>query len=109
MRHLRSRYAEFHIKKALKYSSIVGVIGQRQTGKTTLVSQFCDEYRTMDGSGELTLAEANPMTYYREEKNLLSLTNANFVLLFFRFKGPCQNQSKGWTIYSYGFSAIYEP
>lgn len=68
MPHERSRYAAELLRKALKFSPIVGVIGQRQTGKTTLVSKYCEEYKTMDGSGELSLAEAEAPAYLRDRK-----------------------------------------
>ncbi len=69
MPHQRARYAAELLKKALHFSPIVGVVGQRQTGKTTLSSQFCEEYQTLDGSGELTLAEADPFSYLQGRRH----------------------------------------
>ncbi len=63
MPHLRERYLTSLIKTTLKASSIVGVVGHRQTGKTTLLEQLCAEYSTFDDELHLKLAQADPRGY----------------------------------------------
>jgi predicted AAA+ superfamily ATPase len=63
MPHDRKRYASTLIQKALTHSPIVGVLGQRQVGKTTLVSSLAKEYATLDVSRELELATHNPSAF----------------------------------------------
>lgn len=62
MAHLdRHRYIETHIKEGLSFSPIVGLIGQRQVGKTTTVEQACQShYVTLDDDQELINAQAEP-------------------------------------------------
>lgn len=60
MPHLRTRYATSLIKKLLKFSPVVGIVGQRQVGKTTLTEQLASEYSTMDQATTLAAAEDNP-------------------------------------------------
>jgi predicted AAA+ superfamily ATPase len=60
MPHLRSRYSSQLIQDALKHSSVVGVLGQRQVGKTTVVSNLANEYVTFDASARLDEANAYP-------------------------------------------------
>jgi predicted AAA+ superfamily ATPase len=48
MPHLRKRHLEPLLKKSLSWSPVVGVLGARQAGKTTLLKQFGAETRTFD-------------------------------------------------------------
>ena len=48
MAHFRPRILSQLIKKSLGWSPIVGVLGARQCGKTTLLKQFCNETLTFD-------------------------------------------------------------
>jgi predicted AAA+ superfamily ATPase len=58
--HHRSRYLENHIREGLKFSPIVGVLGQRQVGKTTLVESIAgSNYLSLDDSAQLELAMSN--------------------------------------------------
>lgn len=43
MPHERKRYVNANVAKALAYSPIVGIVGQRQVGKTTVLETVCDE------------------------------------------------------------------
>ncbi len=63
MAHTRERFLGPLIEKALKFSSIVGVFGHRQTGKTTLVENLGAEYVTLDRAQDLNLAEQNPEAF----------------------------------------------
>jgi predicted AAA+ superfamily ATPase len=48
MPHPRSRYLGTILKKSLKWSPSVSLIGMRQVGKTTLMKDFVDQYYTFD-------------------------------------------------------------
>lgn len=48
MTHFRQRSASHLIKKALTYSPVVGLLGMRQVGKSTLVKEYTDSYHTFD-------------------------------------------------------------
>ena len=48
MPHLRKRHLEAILRKALGFSAIVGIIGHRQVGKTTLLEGLCASYETLD-------------------------------------------------------------
>ncbi len=64
MPHLRPRFLSKHLQKALKLSPIVGVIGQRQVGKSTIVeSEFAEDYRTLDDEQTLIAAQNSPMQF----------------------------------------------
>ncbi|MBI4924710.1 MAG: ATP-binding protein [Bdellovibrio sp.] len=69
MPHQRLRYVEPHIRKALTYSAIVGVIGHRQVGKTTLVSKIGNEYITFDNEIQLRKAFLDPINYLLGHKS----------------------------------------
>jgi predicted AAA+ superfamily ATPase len=60
MPHPRARYIEPLILKALKHSPIVGILGQRQTGKTTLLKRLAKDYVTLDRRDVLDLAQSDP-------------------------------------------------
>lgn len=60
MPHERNRYLAPLILRALKHSPIVGVFGQRQTGKTTLIHGLAKEYATFDQIGALSASENDP-------------------------------------------------
>jgi uncharacterized protein len=63
MPHLRDRYIEPRIKEALAYSPIVGLLGQRQVGKTTLLDKWVQERVTLDRERFLLMAEADPEAF----------------------------------------------
>jgi predicted AAA+ superfamily ATPase len=61
MPHLRPRYAEKLISRALGHSPVVGVFGQRQVGKTTLLEAHCPGgYVTLDRAQNRLELEADP-------------------------------------------------
>ncbi len=60
MPHLRKRHLEKVLKRLLGLSPLVGVIGHRQVGKTTLLELLCREYHTLDNSKALLEAQENP-------------------------------------------------
>lgn len=63
MPHLRARHLEPLIKRALGFSGIVGVVGHRQTGKTTLLEKYSGTYVTLDDSEVLEAATLNPKDF----------------------------------------------
>ena len=48
MAHLRNRILEAEIRKDLKWSPVVSVLGMRQVGKSTLLRQIGANYLTLD-------------------------------------------------------------
>lgn len=69
MPHLRHRYVLSLIKKAMSHSPIVGILGHRQVGKTTLATQFAGEYVTLDQRAQQSQVEVDPDGYLRDRKN----------------------------------------
>lgn len=60
MPHERKRNLTPIVIQALKASAIVGVIGHRQTGKTTLCEHLSQDMRTLDSEEDLALCESGP-------------------------------------------------
>ena len=63
MAHHRKRHVEPHLKKLMSYSPIVGILGHRQVGKTTVLEEVSSTYVTMDTKSELQSAIADPDGY----------------------------------------------
>ncbi len=59
MPHVRQRYLAAAIPRALSHSPIVGILGQRQVGKTTLLESASAEYISFDRAAVLTQASAD--------------------------------------------------
>ncbi len=76
MPHSRKRYAAVLLEKALTHSSIVGILGQRQVGKTTLVSSIAEEYATFDQIKELEFANNNPELFLENRKHPFGVDEA---------------------------------
>ena len=71
MAHLRQRFAKRHLEEALSFSPLVGVLGQRQVGKTTLVAELAgSEYVSFDDAPTRTSAELAPKQFLEQFKNL---------------------------------------
>lgn len=68
MPHLRPRYLDPILKERLKFSPIVGVLGHRQTGKTTLIQSIAKEYASLDRAALLTQAQEHPETFLHDRK-----------------------------------------
>jgi predicted AAA+ superfamily ATPase len=60
MPHIRARHLAAYIQKLMGFSPIVGLLGHRQSGKTTLMSELVKNYVTMDQRSALLAAEADP-------------------------------------------------
>jgi predicted AAA+ superfamily ATPase len=79
MPHLRSRYAEILLKRALKHSPVVGIFGQRQVGKTTLLEKEAHEYCTLDQENVLLELEADPQLFIRNRKHAFAIDEAQLA------------------------------
>ena len=60
MAHLRKRHIEALLQKMAKLSPLVGILGHRQVGKTTLLEKACSTYVTFDDESTLRSALADP-------------------------------------------------
>jgi hypothetical protein len=58
MAHIRARYLEDRLRKALAWSPSVSVVGMRQSGKTTLVKRLCPGYLSFDDDSLVAATEA---------------------------------------------------
>lgn len=65
MPHTRERYLQPLLEKTQKFSSIVGIFGHRQVGKTTLASLLGERYTTLDDPAFLTLAGSDPKSFLK--------------------------------------------
>ncbi len=78
MPHARERYAGRLIERALSHAPIVGVLGQRQVGKTTLLEEWASDYRTLDQRSTLSEAEANPEFFLENRPSRFAIDEAQF-------------------------------
>jgi predicted AAA+ superfamily ATPase len=60
MAHIRKRYLSDSLPKSLDFSPIVGVLGHRQVGKTTLVESVGEKYVSLDRKEDRIAAEEDP-------------------------------------------------
>jgi predicted AAA+ superfamily ATPase len=65
MAHERSRYLKASVIKASGMSPIVGILGHRQVGKTTLLGNVCTKYFVLDQKDEREAAQADPSGYLK--------------------------------------------
>jgi len=63
---MRKRYIEPLINKAMGFSPLVGVLGHRQVGKTTLLEKFCKSFYTCDKTSIKTEALSNPEKFIKD-------------------------------------------
>jgi predicted AAA+ superfamily ATPase len=70
MAHLRKRHLSQLLKKIATGSPLVGVLGHRQVGKTTLLESIANQYLSFDDIEQLTKAETNPKLFLRELQEL---------------------------------------
>lgn len=64
--HLRDRHLYPVIKKALSYSPLVGMLGHRQVGKTTLLEMLCKRYETLDKRTVLNQISVDPGRFLKK-------------------------------------------
>lgn len=63
MAHIRSRYISQTLKKLLAFSPLVGILGHRQVGKTTVLEKHASFYITLDKKNELQQALSDPEAF----------------------------------------------
>src|SRR5690242_21806599 len=65
MPHIRTRFAEQYLEKQSKLRPVVGLLGPRQSGKTTLIQKFLgiDRVISMDSMQYRTEAAKSPSTF----------------------------------------------
>lgn len=63
MPHDRPRYLAAAVSRALSHSPIVGILGQRQVGKTTMLEAASVEYATFDRAAVLAQADADAESF----------------------------------------------
>lgn len=66
--HLRKRYLEPNIRKLTKFSPLVGILGHRQVGKTTLAGILGKEYYSLDLRTTLDLIGQDPIGFLMSVK-----------------------------------------
>ncbi len=74
MAHLRQRYLRNLLTKGLRFSPLVGVLGHRQVGKTTLLQDISEEYMTFDDPTLLLQAQKTPKDFIQ---NIASASKKN--------------------------------
>ncbi len=73
MAHHRNRYLKEILDHALKLSPLVGVLGHRQVGKTTLVSTMSDHYQTFDDESLMKAATADTKGFIDQHRKGLTI------------------------------------
>jgi len=71
MAHLRKRYIQYLIKKTQNLSPLIGIIGHRQVGKTTVAENIAQSYVTLDDRDLLRLALESPKKFIKTYKDYL--------------------------------------
>lgn len=85
MPHTRRRYLLNNILSGLTFSPIIGILGHRQVGKTTLLESICKTYHSLDDIDTLDAIEKSPKTFL---KNVTHVNNIKIAL------DECQKSSK---------------
>ncbi len=70
MAHIRLRYLQKPLQQVLKFSPIVGIIGHRQVGKTTVLESEVSRYVTLDQEKILIEAQTDPAAFLQKMKGL---------------------------------------
>ncbi len=63
MAHIRKRHLLATLRHLEKASPLVGLLGHRQVGKTTLLEQLAKNYVSLDDLGALELADKDPIRF----------------------------------------------
>ena len=66
MPHFRKRYLAEIIPSSIAFSPIVGILGHRQVGKTSLVERIAGKYITLDVKADRELARTQPGQFLSE-------------------------------------------
>jgi predicted AAA+ superfamily ATPase len=74
MAHFHERFLKAQLKNALKFSPLVGILGQRQVGKTTLLENIVgDHYVSFDEEAILKAATLHPKTFLENFTHLTAI------------------------------------
>ncbi len=80
---IRKRYLNSLLTKGLQFSPIVGVLGHRQVGKTTLIQNLVNQYFTFDDTILLMSAQQNPKSFVKsllvENKSTIAIDECQLV------------------------------
>ena len=66
MAHLRKRQIFPLLEKCLRFSPLVGVVGHRQVGKTTLISGICKSYYSLDDENSIAYMTDSASLFLKE-------------------------------------------
>lgn len=66
MAHVRNRHLQKSLLHLAKVSPLVGLLGHRQVGKTTLLEGLAKRYLSLDDDQTLSAAENNPKEFLKE-------------------------------------------
>lgn len=69
MAHIRVRQVHELFNKLVAYSSILGIFGHRQVGKSTFTAGIAKKYWTLDDRETLKLIKENPRQFLKDQKN----------------------------------------
>ncbi len=86
MAHYRTRYVENWLKKLIGFSPIVGILGHRQVGKTTLTERIGGDYFTLDDKDTLAHATEKPtdfLNFISRKKNPAVLDECQYAPALF--------------------------
>jgi predicted AAA+ superfamily ATPase len=65
MAHMRKRHAQDAIQKLLQFSSLIGIFGHRQVGKTTFLEKTAASYISFDDKKTILAAKDDPDLFLR--------------------------------------------
>ena len=68
MPHDRKRHISAPFEELIRFARIVGILGHRQTGKTTFVKQVAEEFVSLDDEDELLKASRSAKNFVQELK-----------------------------------------
>ncbi len=71
MAHLRKRYLENILASVTRFSPLIGILGHRQVGKTTLLEHISKKYYTLDEASEIQVARETPKKFLQKRQGHL--------------------------------------
>jgi predicted AAA+ superfamily ATPase len=88
MAHLRKRHLQHNLEHLVRFSPLVGVLGHRQVGKTTLLTSYSSDYRSFDQKSERDAASNDIEKYVQSLKGVKTVIDESQLVpdLFFELK-----------------------